>query len=299
MLTRRYFLRWLLGLPCLPFFPFAVQELQANLSDPPGIKRGDSIGAFFEGEELVYEISFLFFKRAAVGTVRFRKSEKKGQYIATLHGETLGIIGFVARYREDTYRATMEEVEGGSRLRALSLEEDVKIGSRVRKRTHLFDYQKRKWIALRQKRDGSVKRTETAMSPEMVYDDHITASYNFRFGVYGKIERAREYIISTFPRKNISCYRVIVASKGEEERRRKLEQVKAGKEFYIRLHLDPEITNSKTGIIHGWLSKELYPTEGVLEDAILFGDVKGTLVKVAKRTGVIATSRDLTTIKEQ
>ncbi|MCX5887330.1 MAG: hypothetical protein NT096_15700 [Proteobacteria bacterium] len=32
----------------------------------------------------------------------------------------------------------------------------------------------------------------------------------------------------------------------------------------------------------GWLSKDLYPTEGLLEDAILFGDVKGTLVKVSK-----------------
>ena len=71
---------------------------------------------------------------------------EKGRYIATLQGETLGVLGWVARYRVDTYRSIMEEIEGGRRLRSISFEEDVKIGNKVRRRSHFFDYQKRKWI---------------------------------------------------------------------------------------------------------------------------------------------------------
>ena len=113
----------------------------------------------------------------------------------------------------------------------------------------------------------------------MVYDDFITASYNFRYGVYGEIERERTYTVATFPRKGSSSYVVKVAGKEEEEKRKKSEKFKDGKEFYVKLFLDPEITHSKEGLIEGWLSKEFYPAEGTIKDVILFGDVKGTLIK--------------------
>ena len=49
----------------------------------------------------------------------------------------------------------MEEIEGGSRLRSLSFEEEVKIGSQVDKRVTQFDYLKRKWITLKWGKDGT------------------------------------------------------------------------------------------------------------------------------------------------
>jgi hypothetical protein len=113
----------------------------------------------------------------------------------------------------------------------------------------------------------------------MVYDDFLTASYNFRYGVYGEIERGKKYTVSTFPRKGALSYELRVAAKEEEERKRKSEKVKEGKDFYVKLFLDPEITHSKEGLIEGWLSKELYPVEGAIRDVILFGDVRGTLIK--------------------
>jgi hypothetical protein len=113
----------------------------------------------------------------------------------------------------------------------------------------------------------------------MVYDDFIAASYNFRYGVYGGIERGGKYTVATFPKKGPSSYEVRVASKEEEDKRKKSEKLKDGKEYYVKLFLDPEVTRSKEGLIEGWLSKELYPTEGTIKDVILFGDVKGTLIK--------------------
>jgi hypothetical protein len=281
-LTRRFFLRYLLGLPFLFYFPLHIRETIADLSTPSRNRGLSTIAEFFKGEELVYEIGFWLFKRAALGKMSFKEMEKKGHYMAILQAETLGVLGWLARYRVDTYRSTMEEIDGGRRLRSLSFEEDVKIGSKVRRRIHLFDYQKRKWIQLKRRKDEVMERTEEEIPPGMVYDDFITASYNFRYGVYGEIERGRKYTVATFPRKGSSSYEVRVAGKEEEEKRKKSEKFKDGKEFYVKLFLDPKITHSKEGLIEGWLSKELYPMEGKIKDVILFGDVKGTLIKNSK-----------------
>jgi hypothetical protein len=72
---------------------------------------------------------------------------------------------------------------------------------------------------------------------------------------------------------------VRVASTEEEEKRRKSEKSKDGKEYFLKLFLDAEMTHSKEGLIEGWLSKELYPVEGRIKDVIFFGDVRGTLIK--------------------
>jgi hypothetical protein len=282
LLTRRLFLKYLLGLPLLSSFPLHLQETWA---EPPVLPRkgGNSIGEFFKGEELHCEIGVWLFKRVALGKLSFKEIGEKGRYLATLQGETVGVLGWVARYRVDTYRSIMEEVEGGRRLRSLSFEEDVKIGDKLRRRTHFFDYQKRKWIKVKQRKDGSKVREEEEIPSGMVYDDFITASYNFRYGVYGEIERGRKYTVATFPKKGPSSYEVRVASKEEEEQRKKSEKFKDGKEYFVKLFLDPEVTHSKEGLIEGWLSKELYPMEGRIKDVMLFGDVKGTLIKNTQR----------------
>jgi hypothetical protein len=278
-LGRRDFLRWFIGLPLLSFFPIYVREARADLLNLAPIKRGESISEFFKGEELVYEIGVWIFKRVALGTLSFKEMEEKGRYMAILQGETLGILGWVARYRVDTYRSIMEEVEGGRRLRSLSFEEDVKIGSKLMRRIHFFDYKKGKWVQMKRRKDGVMVRTEEEIPPGMVYDDFLTATYNFRYGVYGAIERGKKYMVATFPRKGSSSYELTVAGKEEEEKRRKSEKSKDGKDFYLKLYLDPEITHSKEGLIEGWLSKEMYPLEGAIKDVTVVGDVKGRLIK--------------------
>ena len=227
----------------------------------------------------VYEIGFWLFKRAALGRLSFRPGERKGQHVALLQTETLGVLGFVTRYRVDTYRSTMEEIEGGSRLRSLLFEENVKIGNRSIKRVTQFDYPRQKWITLKWRKNGAIQRIEEEIPHGKIYDDFLTSCCNFRYGVYGAIERGKTYMIPTFPRKGSTTYEIRVASKDEEDEKRRSEKTKEGKEFFVKLILDPEITHSKEGRIEGWLSKELLPVEGRLKDVFLFGDVKGTLIK--------------------
>jgi len=252
------------------------------LSPSEKIDTGNSIGQFFNGEELVYEVGFWLIKQAALGRLSFKAMGKKGYYTATLQGETMGVLGWVARYRVDTYRSVMEEIDEGKALRAVSFEEDVKVGNKINRRIHLFDYQRRTWTNKRLKKDGTWEVEEKEIPPGMVYDDFITASYNFRYGVYGSIERGKTYVVPTFPRKGPSNYEVRIAPKEEEDRRRKSGRISDGKNLLLRLKLDPEATYSKEGLIEGWLSKDLYPTEGAIKDVTLLGDVKGTLVKRTK-----------------
>ena len=280
--TRRHFLRWLLGLSFFSLFPFHIHKVEAVSPILPRSEGRRSIAGFFKGEELVYQVGVWLFKRVALGKMSFKEMEKKGQYMAIIQAETLGVLGWLARYRVDTYRATMEEIDGGRCLRSLSFEEDVKVGNKLRKKIHFFDYQKRKWTQLRRNKAGTMERAEVEIPPGMVYNDFLTASYNFRYGVYGEIERGKKYTVPTFPRKGAVSYELRVATKEEEERRRKSEEVKEGKEFYVKLYLDPEITHSKEGLIEGWLSKDLYPLEGMVRDVVLFGDVKGTLIKKSR-----------------
>jgi hypothetical protein len=283
LLTRRLFSRFLLGLPLLSFLSQPVREARAELTAHPRVGE-DSIGEFFKGEELSYEIGFWLLKRVAQGKISFREMGRKGRYLALLQGETLGVLGWVARYRVDTYTSIMEEVDGGRGLRSISFEEDVKIGGKSRKRTHFFDYKNRKWIKVRQRKDGTRMREEAEIPPGMLYDDFVTASYNFRYGVYGEIERGKKYTVATFPKKGPTSYEVRVATKEEEEKKRKSEKIKDDKEYFVKLFLDPEITHSKEGTIEGWLSKELYPIEGTIKDVVLFGDVKGKLIKKVRST---------------
>ena len=73
-----------------------------------------------------------------------------------------------------------------------------------------------------------------------------------------------------------------IASKEEEDNRKESEKIRDGKEYFVKLFLDPEVTHSKEGLVEGWLSKDLYPTEGMIKDVVLLGDVRGTLIKNIK-----------------
>ncbi len=280
MMRRRNFIQWLLSLSFVSFFSHRSSVLYGHT--PGNVAAGKTIGEFFSGEELSYEISFLFLKKVAVAKMLFKPADQKGRYVAILQGETLGVVGWLSKYRTDTYRAVMEEIEGGKRLRSVTFEENVKIGKKTRTYYHVFDYQQRKWRKQSSRRGIRTRTAETTIPEGKTYDDFLCASFNFRYGVYGLIERGKLFIVPTFPRKGSSSYEIKIANKEEEERMRVADRVGENAEYLIKLKLDPEITDSKTGLIEGWLSKDVYPVEGIIKDVILFGDVHGKLVKRKK-----------------
>jgi hypothetical protein len=259
------------------FFKSLLLLLLLFRPDPSAGKGvGDPIGEYFRGEIMKYDIDFWVFSRVAEGVATFR-SLGDGRYEAFHEGKTLGLAGLVTRYRRDVYRSVMGTINSGRRLIPLRFEEDVIIGPKIRKRTTVFDYAARK-VTIETQKEGESSREEVEIPYGMLYDDPMTAFYNFRFGVYGKVEPGKIFIIRTVPRKESpQPIRLNVASKKEEEQRRSEENEKEGKDFFIRVLLDKEFVGSLQGEVEVWFSKDIIPMTGVAKDVFFYGDIRGRL----------------------
>ncbi|MCX7857338.1 MAG: DUF3108 domain-containing protein [Deltaproteobacteria bacterium] len=253
-------------------FFFFISTLQSLATQAPNTF---TIGETFAGEELHYELDFWLFKGFAEVVLSFSKSNDKGRYLITLRGKTKGPLSYALRHREDFYTAVVEEIEDGKKLRTLYYEENIKIGSKIRRNIYIFDHAKSTWIEKSFKNGLQRKEKNSPIPPATDYNDFLTAAYNFRYGVYGSVTRGRNYYVPVFPRKGITHYEVKVAP--HEFFRSPNERV-----FFVEVKVDPEIINSPHGVIEGYLSDGLYPIEGLIRDVVFFGDIRGRLTKRVK-----------------
>jgi hypothetical protein len=248
----------------------------------PGISTGgdarEGIGERFNGEVMKYEFGFWIFSRAGEGEAAFR-SLGNGRYLATHEGRTLGFVGWITRYRRDIYRSTMSTVNDGKRLVPLRFEEEIIIGRSLRQRVTHYHYAARK-IVVETRNEGGVHREEIEIPPGVLYDDPMTAFYNFRAGVYGKVEPGKKVIIPTAPRKGrFQAVRLAAASREETERRRSAEEDKEGKDLFLTVQIDKDLVGSVHGQVEGWFRSDMVPVTGVAKDVFFFGDVRGKLLE--------------------
>jgi len=237
---------------------------------------GSAIGEYYQGEVMKYDIDFWIFSRVGEGIATFR-SLGDGKYEAFHEGKTLGLVGLVTRHRRDVYRSVMGTINNGRRLIPLRFEEDVIIGPMIRKRTTVFDYAARK-VTIETQKEGGIRREEVEIPYGILYDDPMTAFYNFRFGVYGKVEPGKIFIIRTVPRKESpQPIRLTVASKKEEEQKRSEDADEEGKDIFIKVHLDKEFVGSLHGEVEVWFTKDIVPMSGVAKDVFFYGDIRGQL----------------------
>ena len=264
-------LRRRFSLISLGFFLFLFWQGSAAGEDNAG-----PIGEHFQGEVLRYDIGFWIFRRVGEGMATFR-SLGNGKYEAFHEGRTLGFVGWITHHRRDVYRSTMGTIDDGRRLIPFRFEEDVVIGKKIRRRITVYDYTARK-VSIETQEEGGISRQEAEIPSGILYDDPMTAFYNFRFGVYGKVEPGKEFFIHTVPQDgNPSTIRLSVAPKEEEERRRAAETEKEGKDLFIKVHLDKELVGSLHGEVEVWFSRDITPMTGVAKDVFLFGDILGKL----------------------
>jgi hypothetical protein len=236
----------------------------------------EPIGERFQGEVLRYDVGFWIFPRVGEGVATFR-SLGNGMYEAFHEGRTLGFVGWITRHRQEVYRSTMGTILGGTRLIPYRFEQDVIVGQEVRKRITVYDYAARK-VFIETQGEGQINREEAEIPSGILYDDPMTAFYNFRFGVYGKVEPGKEFFIHTVPQnESRKTIRLTVASKEEEERRRAAETEKEGKDLFIKVHLDKDLVGSLHGQVEVWFSQDIIPMAGVVKDVFLYGDIIGRL----------------------
>jgi len=246
----------------------------------PGISSGeeifDPIGKRFHGEVLKYDFGFWVFHRVGEGIAAFR-SLGNGKYEAIHDGRTLGFVGWITRHRRDFYHSTMTTMNNGKKLIPLRFEEDVLIGLKLRKRVTTYDYAQKK-VLIETEKEGKMTREEVEIPFGVLYDDPMTAFYNFRFGVYGEVEPGKEFVILTVPREESpKDIRLTVASKEEEDEMRATEAEKENKDLFIKVQLDKELVGSLQGRVYAWFSKDVVPVAGVAKDVFFYGDVIGKL----------------------
>jgi hypothetical protein len=237
--------------------------------------QAEGIGEKFAGETIKYEVGFWIFVPVGGGAADFRNLGH-GKYMLTHEGKAQGFVGWLTSYRREVYRSTMSTINNGRRLIPLRFEEHSIIGEWFRKKTTVYDYAARK-VFMEVEKEGEKSREEKEIPVGSLYDDPVTAFYNFRSGVYGKVEPGREFLVRTLPEKGKEEIRLIVASQEEADIKRSGEADKSGKDLFVRIVLDREMWGKKKGELEIWFSKDLVPTSGVVKDIRFFGDIRGKL----------------------
>lgn len=249
----------------------------ASSADGDIVKKQKTIGEYFDGEEFTYNIGFWWFKKAAVGKIEIHKKDN-GIYEITLTAETMGFIGFITKYRKDIYHAYAEETDNGRRFRTKRFEKTVKIGDRVRYgytevNYNAMTYHWKSWGGGKEEKEATEH-----IPPGILYDDPFTGFYNFRFGVYGKIEEGKEFHVPTFPVKDASSIYVRIATNNEKAERTNPDSAEI--DYLADIIIDKELFGSQTGKVEVRFNKDLIPLQATAKDLILFGDVRGTLVEM-------------------
>ena len=242
--------------------------------DCAGAQPEGSIGDRFTGEVLKYEVGFWLIDPVGGGVADFQNLGH-GRYRVYHVGKAEGFVGWLTNYRREIYRSSMTTINNGKRLIPLKFEEYSVIGEWYRNKTTTYDYPGRKVIIEEEKEGKPMKREEMEIPVGVLYDDPVTAFYNLRFGVYGKVEPGKEFILRTIPSKGHEIIRIQVATKEEAEKARAAEKVKTGKDLLIRILLDREMWGRKKGELEIWFNRELIPISGVVKDIPFFGNVRG------------------------
>ncbi len=270
-------LPFLFLLTAIGLFPASLTGSEA--ADKIGLTRGeysnfqpDGDIRRFEGESLYYDISFLWFNKAATSEIRFFK--KAGRYQAELSFETKGVVGWFTSYRKHIYKSTFEITDQGSRVRTTKFQREVVIGDEVEQTVNNLDYQKgvNHWVKYKNRHLELQK--EEPIPEGVIQDDILAAFYNFRNGVYGAVKPGASFTIHTIPEKGFDKMTVNVRSEKEARQAEEDDGSEPSNELFLDIKIPKEIFKTKTGTLLIRGSRHLVPTETQVKDYIALGDLR-------------------------
>ncbi len=240
---------------------------------------------YFLNESVNYDISFLWFKKAAAGSVTFGR-EGNG-FFAALEAKTKGIVGFFTSHKKHRYVSHMTYVRKENRFRSTFFERYVTEGRKSEKTLSRLDYETRQVISTFFKNGEQVKETVEPIPLGVEYEDILSALYNVRIGYYGPLKAGRSFQLMTIPREGQSVIDVEIATPEEAKRRRFLFGRSASDTFLnANVRVPKEIFESKTGEVALLFDDSILPVHGIVKDYIGFGDVRATLLRPVKEGSV-------------
>jgi hypothetical protein len=283
MVPNRFFQRIFLWLLIAVFVAGSGSSSTAQNTSPapsPLKQPGVKIQAPAE-EQLAYDIAFLWFNRFGEAGLSLLAGAP-GIWHAKLEARTLGVAAWVTRDRVQRYRSKMD-MQGRGQFRSLSFDSDIlktKDGERKsRIKRYLFNYDKRQ-ILKQIIRNGQPRPDEMIAMPASTPNDVLTAFYNFRRGVFGEIRPGKQYRIPTLERDAAS--EIIVDIFAQDQRPADRRFPSGG--MLARVKLDPEILDTRDGIVYIWFDERQRPALILIENVIGLGDVRCTLREVEKKS---------------
>ena len=252
--------------------------LAATPQPGPGAAETARVASPPEQENLVYDIGFLFFRKAAVGKLSLRHLPERDLYEGVVQAETKGFIGLLSLARKDTYRSLMRLSPDGGRLIPVEFSKEVHTwGYRFKSKTHL-DYQAGvMWWKSTEEVGGetSVKLKAYPIRAGVVYEDFISAFFNIRRGAYGPLRPGQRYRLLSLPT------RQWVKKHGDKPQyfSVKVGETKVDKvsRTIVSINVPKDLFGQKVGDIRFHLREDLVPSRIFVENVVLFGDMKGKL----------------------
>jgi len=226
------------------------------------------------GREYVYDIAFLWFDHLAKGRFTLMRGDRPGTFRAILEARTLGVAAWLTGDRVQSYVALMERQDDG-RLRSLRYESRIlrkrkgKLVDRTKRFT--FDYENRE---VRVEKLGDDKRMWLEVLPmegDQPPNDLLTAYFNFRGGYFGPLEVGRHYVVPSFNRQGAGDIEIDLLKPDQRP------GLFPPGGLVARLKIDPEIFDSEEGGIYVRFDERLRPVQGIVENVIGLGDVRGIL----------------------
>lgn len=230
------------------------------------------------GEQLVYDVSFLWFDRLAEGTIRLSRGEIPGTYLAELKARTRGFAAFVTNNRVEKLQTLMEFGPDGL-LRPLrhsthSLKGEGK-DLREKETSYAFDYQASR-VKYQKIKDHVINADELIelQGDTSVYDV-LSAFYNLRIGAFGPLSK-EGVSLATLHRTKVEEIAVLPATPESSKDKRFF----ASDALLCEVLVDPEIfkTNGRTLLVS--FDEHFQPQKAVVKNVIGLGDVKGVLRQV-------------------
>lgn len=261
-------------------FPSVSQFIKTPVSLP--VKGNDQANLknidYFLNEKVSYDIHFLWFTRAAAGSLHFSR-EGEG-FKAILEAETKGFIGFLTFYRKHTYISHMSYLPERNKMRADFFERYVTIGGKAEKTFTWTDYDRRVLIRKDYKREKLVENAEEPIPEGVEYEDILSAFYNVRLGYYGPVRRGRQFIIRSLPSEGVSTIEVNFTTREESIKSSHLFGDKFDADMLsARVKVPRDLFKSKTGEVNILFDDAIVPVYSVVKDYIGFGDIMAVLKK--------------------
>jgi hypothetical protein len=228
------------------------------------------------GENRLYAIDFLFFRKLAAGELHFEETDQPGIYRAQLVGRTLGVASWLAGDRTQVYTSLLELTPAG-RLRSIEHVADIekRRWGRTRnwQRVHRYDYRKGRVIDEKYKAGKLKKKEQLEIPAGQEPVDMLAAFYNLRIGVYGPLERGAHYLIPTYSDDGFTDIEVDVLTIEEQAKIDLLPR----NGLLVKARIDPEIFDTDSGDLFIWFDDSGVPARGIVEDLVGLGDVRGYL----------------------